>query len=83
MTLSRRNIPVRRKTRLIATVRRDRLRVVGARIVVSGADVTTTGARTNREGTTRIAVRARRAGKLKVKVRGQKSTCPALTVRAR
>ena len=83
VTLSRRNIPVRRKTRLIATVRRGGLRVVGARIVVSGKGVTTTGARTDRKGTTKIAVRARRAGKLKVKVSGQKSSCPALTVRAR
>jgi hypothetical protein len=83
VTLSRRNIPVRRKTRLTATVRRDGLRVIGARIVVSGKGVTTTGARTDRRGTTKIAVRARRAGKLKVKVSGQKSSCPALTVRAR
>ena len=83
VSLSRRNIPVRRKTRLIATVRRDGLRVVGARIVVSGKGVTTTGARTNHRGTTKIAVRARRAGRLKVKVSGQKSSCPALTVRAR
>ena len=83
VTLSRRTIPVRRKTKLTATVRRDGLRVVGARIVVSGKGVTTTGARTDRKGTTKIAVRARRPGKLKVKVRGQKSSCPALTVRAR
>ena len=62
VSLSRRNIPVRRKTKLIATVRRDGLRVVGARIVVSGKGVTTTGARTNHKGTTKIAVRARRAG---------------------
>jgi hypothetical protein len=83
LTLSRRTIPVRRKTKLIATVRREGLRVPGVRIVVSGKGVTTTGARTNREGTAKIAVRARRAGRLKVKARGQKSGCPALTVRAR
>jgi Concanavalin A-like lectin/glucanases superfamily len=83
VTLSRRTIPVRRKTKLLATVRRDGLRVVGARIVVSGEGATTTGARTNRKGITKIAVRARRAGRLKVKVRGQKSSCSALTVRAR
>ena len=35
------------------------------------------------KGTTKIAVRARKAGRLKVKVRGQKASCPALTVRAR
>ena len=83
VTLSRRTIPVRRKTRLTATVRRDGRRVAGVRIVASGKGVTITGARTNRKGTTKIAVRARKAGRLKVKVRGQKSSCPALTVRAR
>jgi hypothetical protein len=83
VTLSRRTIPVRRKTKLLATVRRDGARVAGVRIVVSGKGVTTTGARTNRKGTAKLAVRARRAGSLKVKVSGQKSSCPALTVRAR
>jgi hypothetical protein len=83
LSLSRRVIPVRRKTKLLATVRRAGLRVAGVRIVVSGKGVTTTGARTDRKGTTKLAVRARRAGRLKVKVRGQKSSCPALTVRAR
>ncbi|MGZ4272027.1 MAG: LamG domain-containing protein [Solirubrobacteraceae bacterium] len=83
VTLSRHTIPVRRKTKLIATVRRNGRRVAGARIVVSGDGVTTTGARTNREGTTKLAVQVRRAGRLKVKVSGQKSNCAALTVRAR
>ena len=83
VSLSRRTIPVRRKTKLTATVRRGGLRMAGARIVVSGKGVSTTGARTDRKGTTKIAVRARLAGSLKVKVHGQKSSCPALTVRAR
>lgn len=83
VSLSRRTIPVRRKTRLTATVKRDGHRVAGVRIVASGKGVTITGARTNRKGTTKIAVRARKAGRLKVKVRGQKASCPALTVRAR
>jgi hypothetical protein len=83
VTLSRRTIPVRRKTKLVATVRRDGRRVAGVRVVVSGKGVTTTGARTNRKGTTKISVRARRAGRLKVKVRGQKASCPVPTVRAR
>jgi hypothetical protein len=83
VTLSRRTIPVRRKTKLIATVRRDGHRVAGVRVVVSGKGVTITGARTDRKGTTKISVRARKAGRLKVSVRGQKSGCPAPTVRAR
>jgi hypothetical protein len=83
VSLNRRTIPVRRKTKLIATVRRNGRRVAGARIVVSGKGVTTTGARTDRKGITKLAVQARRAGKLNVKVRGQKSSCGALTVRAR
>jgi hypothetical protein len=83
VTLSRSTIPVRRKTKLVATVRRDGRRIAGVRVVVSGTGVTTTGARTNRKGTTKISVRARKAGRLKVKVRGQKAGCPAPTVRAR
>jgi hypothetical protein len=83
VSVNRRTIPVRRKTKVIATVRRGVRRVAGVRIVVSGMGVTTTGARTDRKGITKIAVRARQAGRLKVKVRGQKPSCPALTVRAR
>ena len=83
VTLSRRTIPVHRKTRLVATVRRNGRGVAGVRVLVSGKGVTTTGARTNRKGTTKIAVRATRAGRLKVKIRGQKTSCAAPTVRAR
>jgi hypothetical protein len=83
VTVSRSTIPVRRKTKLLATVRREGRRVAGVRVVVSGTGVTTTSARTNRKGTTKISVRARKAGRLKVKVRGQTSDCPAPTVRAR
>jgi hypothetical protein len=83
VSLSRRTIPVRRRTKLSATVRRGALRMAGARIVVSGRGVTTTGPRTDRKGTTKLAVRARLAGSLKVMVHGQKSSCPGLTVRAR
>lgn len=83
VTLSRSTIPVRRKTKLVATVRRDGRRVAGVRVVVSGMGDTTTGARTNRKGTTKISVRARKAGSLKVRVRGQRAGCPGPTVRAR
>jgi Concanavalin A-like lectin/glucanases superfamily len=83
VALSRSTIPVRRKTKVVATVRRDGRRVAGVRVVLSGKGVTVTGARTNRKGTTKISVLARSAGRLKVKVRGQKAGCPAPTVRAR
>jgi Concanavalin A-like lectin/glucanases superfamily len=83
VTISRRTIPLHRKTKLIATVRRNGHRVAGVRVVVSGKGVTTTGARTNLKGKTNISVRARKAGRLKVSVRGQKAGCPAPTVRAR
>lgn len=83
VTLNRRTIPVRRKTKLTATVRRNGLRVAGVRVLLSGQGVITTGARTNRKGTTKISVRARKAGRLKVKIRGQKSSCSTPTVRAR
>jgi hypothetical protein len=80
--LSRRTIPVRRKTRLTATVRRDGRRVAGVRVLFSGKGVHTMGARTDRKGKTKIAVRASRAGRLKVMIRGQKSTCSTPTLRA-
>jgi hypothetical protein len=83
VTLSRKTIPVRRKTKLTATVRRHGRRVAGVRVLFSGKGVTTTGARTDRKGKTKIAVRASKAGRLKVKIRGQKSTCATPTVRAR
>jgi hypothetical protein len=83
VSLSRKTIPVRRKTKLVATVRRDGRRVAGVRVVLSGKGISTTSPRTNRMGTTKLSVRARKAGSLKVKVRGQKAACPALTVRAR
>jgi Concanavalin A-like lectin/glucanases superfamily len=83
VTLSRRTIPVRRKTRLTATVRRDGRRVAGVRVLFSGKGVTTMGARTDRKGQAKISVRASRAGRLKVKIRGQKSSCSTPTLRAR
>jgi hypothetical protein len=83
VTLSRRTIPVRRKTRLTATVRRDGRRVAGVRVLFSGKGVTTMGARTDRKGQAKISVRASRAGRLKVKIRGQNSSCSTPTLRAR
>jgi hypothetical protein len=80
--LSRKTIPVRRKTRLTATVRRNGRRVAGVRVLVRGKGVSTMGARTDRKGKTKIAVRASRAGRLKVMIRGQKSTCSTPTLRA-
>jgi hypothetical protein len=83
VTLSRRTIPVHRKTKLAATVRRNGQRVAGVRVVVSGKGVTATAARTDRKGKTKISVRARKAGRLKVVVRGQKAKCSTPTIRAR
>jgi hypothetical protein len=83
VTLSRKTIPVHRKTRLTATVRRNGRRVAGVRVLFSGKGVTTTGARTDRAGKTKIAVRASKAGRLKVMIRGQKSSCSTPTLRAR
>jgi hypothetical protein len=84
VSVNRHTIPVRRKTKLMATVRRGSRRVAGARLVVSGKGVTTTGRRTtDRKGNTKLSVRARRAGRLQVTVRGQKAGCSATTIRAR
>jgi hypothetical protein len=84
VSLNRHTIPIRRKTKLVATVRRGSKRVAGARLVVSGKGVTTTGRRTtDHKGKTKLAVRAGKAGRLEVTVRGQKAGCAATTIRAR
>jgi hypothetical protein len=84
VSLSRHTIPLRRKTKLVATVRRGSRGVAGARLVVSGNGVTTTGRRTtDHKGKIKLAVRARKAGRLEVTVRGQKPGCAATTIRAR
>jgi hypothetical protein len=84
VSLNRHTIPVRRMTKLVATVRRGSRRVAGARLVISGKGITTTGRRTtDHKGKTKISVRARKAGRLEVKVRGQKAGCSATTIRAR
>jgi hypothetical protein len=84
VSLNRHTIPIRRMTKLVATVRRGSKRVAGARLVVSGKGVTTTGRRTtDGKGNTKLSVRARKAGRLHVTVRGQKAGCSATTIRAR
>jgi hypothetical protein len=82
VTISRRTVPVKRRALVLATVRRTTKRVAGVRVVVHGEGVNAT-ATTNRKGTARIVVRARKRGRLTVRVRGQKASCPAPTVRAR
>jgi len=84
VSLNRHTIPVRRTTRLVATVRRGSRRVAGARLVISGKGVTTKGRHTtDRKGKTKLSVRARKAGRVEVTVRGQKAGCSSTTVRAR
>lgn len=84
VSLSRHTIPIRRRTELVATVRRGSRSVAGARLAVIGKGVSTTGRRTtDRKGKTKLAVRARTAGRLEVTVRGQKAGCSATTIRAR
>jgi Concanavalin A-like lectin/glucanases superfamily len=82
VSLSRHTIPVKRRAIVLATVRRAAKRLAGASVVVLGADVNAF-ARTNSTGTARIVVRARKRGRLTVRVRGQKASCPSSSVRAR
>jgi hypothetical protein len=82
VSLSRHTVPVKRRAVVVATVRRASKRVAGVRVVVRGGGVSV-GARTNRNGVARLAVRAHARGRLTVRVRGQRATCPAPTVRAR
>jgi hypothetical protein len=79
--LSRRTVPVGKRTRVVATVRRDRRAVVGVRVLVTGAGVAA-GGRTNRVGRAGINVRALRRGRLTVRIRNEKTGCPAQTFRA-
>jgi hypothetical protein len=81
VSLSRHAIPVKRRAVVLATVRRATKRLAGARVVVLGADVNAV-AQTNSKGTARIVVRARKRGRLTVRVRGQKASCPSSSVRA-
>lgn len=83
VSLSRSTIPLRRRTKLGATVRRNGQRVAGVRVMVRGKGATATAPRTDRKGKTKISVRARTAGRLKVMVRGQKAPCSTSTIRAR
>lgn len=81
VSLSRRTVPLHKRTRVVATVRRGSKRLVGIRVVVRGAGVSA-GARTNREGRAGITVKASKRGRLTVRVRGQNTGCPTRTVRA-
>ena len=82
VSLSRRTVPLHKKTRVVATVRRGKKRVAGVHVVVKGAGVSATG-RTNHQGRAGIKVKAKTRGRLTVRVRGQKASCPTTTVRAR
>jgi concanavalin A-like lectin/glucanase superfamily protein len=80
--LNRRTVPVGRRARLVATVRRARQPVARARVLARGAGVRAS-ALTGRRGTARIVVHARRRGALKVRIGGEPSSCRAASVRAR
>jgi hypothetical protein len=82
VSLSRRTVPLHKRTLVVATVRSGLQRVAGARVVVNGAGISATG-KTNHKGRAGIRVRARKPGHLTVRVRGQKSSCSRQTIRAR
>jgi hypothetical protein len=82
LSLSRHTVPIKRRAIVLATVRRATKRVTGAGVVVLGAHVNAF-ARTDSQGTARIAVRARKRGRLIVRVRGQKAGRPSSSVHAR
>ncbi len=81
VSLDRRTVPLRKRTVVVATVRRGKARAAGVRVVVKGAGITARG-KTNRKGKAGIAVRARKRGRLTVRIAGQRASCPAPTVRA-
>jgi hypothetical protein len=83
VSLNPHTVKIKRKVRVKATVRRASKPASGIRVVVSGAGVKATKARTNKKGTATITVKARKRGRLTVRVVGQKSGCPTSTVRAK
>jgi hypothetical protein len=82
VSLTPSTVKVMRKVRVKATVRRAAKPASGVRVVISGAGFKV-GARTNKKGTATITVKARKRGRLTVRVVGQTSSCPASTVRAK
>jgi hypothetical protein len=82
MRLNPRTVKVKRKVRVKATVRRATKPASGVRVALSGAGVKAK-ARTNKLGTATITVKARKRGRLTVRVVGQKPSCPTATVRAK
>lgn len=82
VSLNPHTVKVKRKVRVKATVRRATKPASGVRVEIRGAGVKAK-ARTNKKGTATITVKARKRGRLTVRVVGQKSSCPASTVRAK
>jgi hypothetical protein len=81
VSLDRTKVPLRKRTRVVATVRRGKRGVIGVRVLVRGAGVTA-GGRTNGKGRAGITVKASKRGRLKVRIRGESASCAARTVRA-
>jgi len=81
VSLSRSTVPLRKATRVVATVRRGKRGAVGVHVIVKGAGVTAHG-KTNRTGRAGLKVRARKRGRLTVRIRGESASCAARTVRA-
>jgi Concanavalin A-like lectin/glucanases superfamily len=81
VSLSRRTVALNKRTRVVATVRRGKKGVVGVRVAVKGAGVSSVG-RTNRNGRAGFNVRAHKRGRLTVRIRGESASCAARTVRA-
>ena len=82
VSLSRHKVPLGKRAIVVATVRSGSRLVAGVRVVLSGGGVTATG-KTNHKGNAGIAIRARKVGRLTVRIRGQRASCPTQSVRAR
>ena len=81
VSLSRHTVPLGKRTRVVATVRRGKRGLVGVHVSVRGAGVRV-GGRTNGKGRAGISVLATARGRLTVRVRGDRASCAARTVRA-
>jgi hypothetical protein len=81
VSLDRHTVPLHKRTRVVATVRRGTRGLVGVRVIVKGAGVRARG-QTNRKGRAGINVLALKRGRLTVRIRGEKGSCAVRTVGA-
>jgi hypothetical protein len=83
ITPNRRLLRVKRRSRVIVTIRRIGKRVAKVRVVLSGKGIKKKTKRTNRRGRVTFVVKPHRTAKLRIRAGGQHKSCPSSTVRVK